>query len=106
MLLLLLSLNGTNCSLCSASPQPPPPPPPRMGPLEIPYSDARSEYEQLQLTVLNLTSQIDAQRVTINDLRTELSVKQQALEMSDSMLENVSAPVRHVTGDCPTPHAV
>ena len=31
-----------------------PPPPPRMGPLEIPYSDARSEYEQLQLTVLNL----------------------------------------------------
>ena len=84
-----------------------------MGPLEIPYSDARSEYEQLQLTVLNLTSQIDAQRVTIDDLRTELSVKQQALEMSDSMLENVSAParvrhvrVRHVTGDYPTPHAV
>ena len=102
----MLSLNGTNCSLCSASPQPPPPPPPRMGPLEIPYSDARSEYEQLQLTVLNLTSQIDAQRVTIDDLRTELSVKQQALEMSDSMLENVSAHARHVTGDCPTPHAV
>ena len=62
-----------------------------MGPLEIPYSDICTEYEHLQLSVSNLTSQLDAQRAKIEDLEMELTVKQQALEMSDNMLENVSA---------------
>ena len=44
-----------------------------MGPMEIAYSDAESERQQLELNVINLTSQIDAQRAIIEDLEQEAS---------------------------------
>ena len=42
-----------------------------MGPMEIAYSDADSERQHLELNVINLTSQIEAQRAIIEDLQSE-----------------------------------